>query len=71
MLEEIVCYRSAVGVKDGILQIDGLYRTDGYDDGSNMRFECQGRIPTDDGGYAVCWHEWPVPPWLYDLIDWI
>lgn len=70
-LEDITCYRPILGVKHGVLEIDGLYRTDGYDDGSNMRFECRGRIATDDDRYAECGHEWPVPRWLYDRIDWV
>ncbi|MEI7511928.1 MAG: hypothetical protein WCK01_00500 [Candidatus Uhrbacteria bacterium] len=70
-LEDITSYRPIVGVKRGALEIDGLYRTDGYDDGTNMRFECRGRITTADGSRSECGHEWPVPPWLYDRIDWI
>lgn len=69
-LEDIVCYRPIVGVKNGVLEIDGLYRTDGYDDGTNMRFECRGRVASDDDCYAECGHEWPAPKWLYDRIDW-
>jgi hypothetical protein len=70
-VEDIACYRPVVGVKDGTLQIDGLYRTDGYDDGTNMRFECLAQITTEDGRHTCCFHEWPVPAWLYDRIDWI
>ncbi len=33
-LEDITCYRPILGVKGGVLEIDGLYRTDGYDDGT-------------------------------------
>jgi len=39
-LEDIVCYRPIIGLKNGVLEIDGLYRTDGYDDGIKARFEC-------------------------------
>ncbi len=70
-LEDITCYRPVVGVKNGVLEIDSLYRTDGYDDGGNARFECGGRVQTADGRASVCEHEWPVPPWLGKLIDWV
>jgi len=70
-LEDIVCYRPVIGVKNGVLEIDGLYRTDGYDDGIKARFECLARLPSDDGSYELCNHEWPVPPWLYERIDWV
>jgi hypothetical protein len=69
-VEDIACYRPVVGVKNGGLEIDGLYRTDGYDDdATNQRFECRGRLPTEH--YDECGHEWPVPPWLHERIDWI
>ena len=70
-LEDIICYRPVLGVKNGVLEIDGLYRTDGYDDGGNSRFECRARIETEDGGITECEHEWPVPAWLGKHIDWV
>jgi hypothetical protein len=70
-LEDITCYRPILGVKGGVLEIDGLYRTDGYDDGANARFECRARILNDDGLATVCEHEWPVPAWLGEHIDWV
>ena len=72
-LEDITSYRPVLGLRDdGLLEIDGLYRTDGYDDAAvNMRFECRGRLPTDDGRYRECGHEWPVPTWLEGQIEWV
>ena len=70
-LEDITCYRPVLGAKNGGLEIDSLYRTDGYDDGANGRFECRGRIETEHGRVAECENEWPVPSWLGKLIDWI
>lgn len=70
-LEDITCYRPVLGVKNGVLEIDGLYRTDGYDDGGNSRFECRGRVPIGDGLYGECEHEWRVPRWLGAHIDWV
>lgn len=70
-LEDITCYRPVLGVKSGVLEIDGLYRTDGYDDGTDMRFECRAVVVTEVGVHVECGHEWPVPPWLYERIDWV
>jgi hypothetical protein len=60
-LEDIVCHRDVYGVKDGRLEVEGLYQsTEGYDDGTNARFECR-----------KCNHEWPVPDWLHKQIDFV
>lgn len=69
-LEDITCYRPVLRVHGGVLVIDGLYATDGYDDGANARFECRGRL-ADPDSYDECGHEWPVPTWLYSQIDWV
>jgi hypothetical protein len=70
-LEDITCYRPILGVAEGVLEIDGRYRTEGYDDGVNMRFECRGLAPVDDGRHEECGDEWPVPGLLLACIDWI
>lgn len=70
-LEDITCYREILGVKNGELQIDGLYHTDGYDEGRNMRFECRALFVRDDGTYFECEHEWDVKAWIAFSIDWV
>jgi hypothetical protein len=50
-VEDISCYREVYSLADGVLEIDGLYKTDGYDeDGQNPRLQCE-----------HCCHEWPIP----------
>lgn len=62
-VEKIECYRQVLGVKDGQLQVNGLYQSgEGYDDGENPRFECH----ADD-----CLYQWPVPDWVQKVIDWV
>jgi hypothetical protein len=66
-VETIANYRHVKGVEGGQLRIDSFYETgEGYDDGTNPRFECHGY---DNGRW--CGHEWPVPDWLLPLIDWV
>lgn len=56
-VEDISCYREVLGRdpgndddRDARLVVDCLYKTDGYDDGTNPRFQC-----------GSCCHEWPCP----------
>lgn len=59
-IEDIVCYRPVKGIEDGRLIVEGLYESgEGYDDGTNPRFECR-----------RCLGEFPVPEWVLHLIDW-
>lgn len=39
-VEDIQNARKVLSVEDGKLVIDGLYKTDGYDDGENSRLQC-------------------------------
>lgn len=47
-LEDIVCYRTIVGVNHkGHLIVDGYYKSgEGYDDGTNARLECRECLTT-------------------------
>jgi hypothetical protein len=65
-LEDIACFRPVLGVRGGLLRIQGQYASgEGYDDGTNWRFECRRKTP------EFCGHEWSVPEWLYEYLDWI
>lgn len=66
-VETIDCYRTILRVERGQLVIEGLYETgEGYDDGTDPRFQCHGHV---DGRW--CGHEWSVPDWIGPLIDWV
>jgi hypothetical protein len=65
-LEDITVFRSVLGIRDGLIKIQGAYASgEGYDDGSNWRLECRRRVP------HFCGHEWPVPEWLMPFLDWV
>jgi len=50
-LEDITNYRQVEGFdEEGNLRVDGLYHTDGYDDGNNPRLSC-----------GECGEEFPIP----------
>lgn len=59
-LEDIVCYRRVQGLSEGKIVVDGMYESgEGYDDGTNPRFECR-----------KCLGEFEVPEWVLDNIEW-
>jgi hypothetical protein len=65
-LEDITVFRPVVAVRDGLVKIQGAYASgEGYDDGTAWRFECRRRVP------HFCGHEWPVPAWLHEYMDWV
>jgi hypothetical protein len=49
-VEDIGCYREVDTLDDGVLTVDGLYKTEGYDDGENPRLQC-----------ARCCKEYAIP----------
>ena len=49
-VEDIGCYREVDTLDDGVLTVDGLYKTEGYDDGENPRLQC-----------AKCCKEYAIP----------
>jgi len=52
-VEDISSYREVIGVrdKDDMVVVDGLYKTEGFDEGgTNQRFMCR-----------ACMHEWECP----------
>lgn len=51
--------RRVNGVADGLLDVGPWYDRDIHDETTNPMFECQ-----------ACWHQWPVPDWVYRLIEW-
>lgn len=60
-LEDIVVYRNIERLKNGKVEIDGFYQSgEGYDDGTNPRFECRS-----------CLHEFAVPEWVLESIEWV
>jgi hypothetical protein len=67
-VEKIEVYRQVLGVKNGELQINGLYQSgEGYDDGEGGYFECLEELKS--GG--TCLYQWPVPDWVAKRIDWV
>jgi len=66
-VETIQAARSIRRVEDGHLVINSWYETEGYDEGTNPRFECHGTAA--DGRW--CGHLWPVPDWVKPLLDWV
>lgn len=59
-LEDIVCHRNVIGIRDGKLIMEGHFETgEGYDDGTNPRLECRNclnefPIPDRNGAEGVC-----------------
>jgi hypothetical protein len=39
-VEDIGCWREVTAINEGVLFVDGLYKTEGYDDGENPRLQC-------------------------------
>src|SRR5262249_15972961 len=67
-VESIECYRTVVGVKGGLLQLESAYRAgEGYDGGLDRYLECHGSEVA--GGW--CGHRWPVLPAVNETIEWV
>jgi len=68
-IEDIQCWREIDRFENGVLYINGLYKSgEGYDEGANPRFECQ---HTSEDTKQWCGYRWKAV--LKDLlmVEWI
>ena len=64
-VEDIESYREVEKIEDGLLIVDGFYRTgEGYDDGKNARLECQADHSEVNEGHRTCFQQFAIPEGL-------
>ena len=65
-LEDVTIFRPTLGVHHNLIKIYGVSGTeDGLDDGTNWRIQCRRTRP------RFCGHEWAVPDWVHEFMDWV